>query len=191
LDQNKEDKDKEFEREAHLQERQKNQIPTWGWIVIAIVVVAGLFMALQASKRSLTCPWEMDALFALRALSNVELAYRDFNIDNDYATLDALKANGFIKEIYNEKSIVPHYRLDIQPLSSGADTYFVMRIFPLTPTRPCRTFQIGLERKIMEFLPRVDSNPHRSENWIDASDLERMLPPRERLPWMGENYPYS
>jgi hypothetical protein len=188
----KEENKEEFEREAHLHEKKRGEIPLWGWVVIAVVVILGTYSSLEAGKRSMTCPWEMNALFSLRALSNVELAYRDFNIENNFGTLDALKAHGFIKENYNEKGIVPRYRLEIKPLSDEeGTTYFVMRIYPLTPTRPCRTFQIGSERKILEFIPRVDSNPHRSENWIDASYLEKQLPERKHLQWMGENYPYS
>ena len=186
------DKHSEFEQEANLRERKNSRIPVWGWILIIFIVVVGTFLSVAAGRRSLTCPWEMDALFALRALGNVELAYRDFNIEHDYATLDALKSHGFVKDNYSDRNIVKHYRLEIKPLSArGGVTYFIMRIYPLTPTRPCRTFQIGPERRIMEFRPRVDLNPSREENWIDAAYLEKQLPERDRLPWMGENYPYT
>ena len=158
---------------------------------MAIVVVGGIFSAIEANKRLTTCPWEMDAAFALRELGNVELAYRDFNLDNRYATLDGLKAHDFIKDV-PENRIVPNYRMDVTPgETKDGNTFFVIRIFPLSRSRPCRTFQIGPERKIMEFIPRLNTDPHRSENWIESKDIERALPERKHMPWMGENYPYS
>jgi hypothetical protein len=185
------DKEKTPESGPGNQQPTSTNVPSWVWVAMALVLVGGIFSAIQANKRLTTCPWEMDAVFALRELSNVEMAYRDFNVDHNFASLDALKTNGFVNDV-PDSQIVPNYRIEIVPgESKSGDEFFIVRIFPATRARPCRTFQIGAERKIMEFVPRVSTDPHKSQNWIESKDIERILPPRKHLPWMGENYPYS
>jgi len=187
--------DRDFNLEAGIREvkRPLSSIPPWGWIVIAIVVVVGTFVSITVNRKLSTCPYELDALYALRALSNVELAYRDFNAEHRFATLDGLKNHDFVHFGYTDTKIAPGYRIEITPVSYYNDKVhsFVIRMFPLSKTRPCKTFQVGPERRFLEFVPMVNSDPHRRENWIDASYLEEQLPERDKLPWMGKNYAYN
>jgi hypothetical protein len=184
----------EFNREAGMRKVTKpTGIPPWGWALAAAILAIGIFGSIIINKDLSTCPYEMDALYALRALGNVELAYRDFNIENRYATLDGLKQHGFVKYGFTDTKIARGYRVEIVPFSLHNDNVhsFVIRIFPLSKTRPCRIFQVGPDRKFKEFVPLMDSNPHRVENWIDATYIINQLPERDRLPWMGENYMYN
>ena len=184
----------DIELEASIRKPNKKPFPAWGWYIIAgiIVVIAIVGMA-SANKNLKTCPYELKALVALRALGNVELAYQEFNSENVFATLDGLKQVGYVKYGFTENQIAPGYRVEIIPLSMYDDKVhsFVIRIFPLNTARPCRTFQLGPDRQLRGFVPRVNSDLHRPENWIDASYIEEQLPERERLVWMGENYAYN
>ena len=172
---------------------QPRGFPVWGWIIAAVIVVIGLYGVVKTSRDLSTCPFEIKALVALRALSNVEQAYRDYNEDHRYATLDGLKENGFVKYGFTPGKIVSGYRVEVIPLSYYNDSVhsFVIRMFPTNPSRPCGTFQMGPNKRLMEFVPRVNSDIHRVENWIDATYVMEMLPERGRLDWMGDNYYYN
>ena len=187
--------DRDFNSDAGIREVKKplSSMPPWGWVVVAIVLVAGIFTSIKVNQKLSTCPHEMDALYALRALCNVELAYRDFNEDHRFATLNGLKTSDFVKFGYSDSKIAPGYRVEITPVSYHDDTThsMVIRMFPLSKTRPCKIFQIGPERRFLEFVPMVNSDVHNPGNWIDASYIEKQLPERDVLPWMGENYAYN
>jgi hypothetical protein len=182
------------ELEASIRKAHKQPFPAWGWYAIAgIIVVIAIVVMASASKNLTTCPYELKALVALRALGNVELAYQEFNSENVFATLDGLKQVGYVKYGFTDSQIAPGYRVEITPFSLYGDEVhsFVIRIFPLNATRPCRTFQMGPDGKIREFVQRIDSDPHKPENWIDASYISEQLPQRARLGWMGDNYAYN
>lgn len=182
------------ELEASIRQTNKKPFPVVGWYAIAgfivVIVLIGVFSAGQNLK---TCPFQIKALVALRALGNVELAYQEFNSQNVFATLDGLKYHGYVKYGFTENQIAPGYRVEITPFSMNDSSVnsFIIRIFPLNPSRPCRTFQMGPDMCLREFVPRVDSDLHRPENWIDASYIEQQMPERERLNWMGDNYAYN
>ena len=184
----------DFKQEAGMREVNKPAgMPSWGWASLALILAIFIFGSIYINKSLSVCSYELDALYALRALGNVELAYRDFNADHKYATLDGLKQHGFVEYGFTDTKIARGYRVEITPFSlhEGEVHSFVIRIYPLSKTRPCRTFQLGPDRKFKEFVPMLDSDPHKVENWIDASYIEKQLPERNRLPWMGENYMYN
>ena len=71
----------EFNREAGMREVKKpTGIPPWVWALVAAIIAIGIFGCIIINKNLSTCSYEMDALYALRALGNIELAYRHFNI---------------------------------------------------------------------------------------------------------------
>lgn len=181
------------ELEASVREIRRPIFPVWGWFLVVAFLIVGLIGVIRSTKVLTTCPYETDALVALRALSNVELAYRDYNEDKRYATLEGLIMNGFVQDGYDEKNIVPGYKFVVTPLSFYDDTLhtFVIRAFPTHQARPCGTFQMGPDRKLYEFLPQISHNIHDSENWLDVSYILNTLPERERLKWMGDNYAYN
>lgn len=181
------------ELEAALKAKKPLITPVWRWVIVAVFLVVAMIGVVKTSRELSSCPFEMDAVFTLRALSNVELAYRDYNEEHRFGTLDALKSSNFVKYGYTEENIAPGYRIEIIPLSSYNNNVhtFNIRMYPDNPSRPCRTFQMGSERRLWEFLPQVNSDIHRPENWLKADYILDLLPPRDHLDWMGDNYVYN
>jgi hypothetical protein len=184
----------DIELEASIRQTKKKPFPVWGWYVIAGIIVVIVIIGIVSADRNLTtCPFKIKALVALKALGNVELAYQEYNAEKVFATLDGLKQEGYVKYGFTESQIAPGYRVEITPFTMFDDEVqsYIIRIFPLNTARPCSTFQMGPDRQFREFVPRISSDVHEPENWIDASYLEEQLPERERLDWMGDNYAYN